>query len=140
MLSMNWALFSGMGDMKLKDEKVAHYNELRYKLDDQRRKVLQTLTSQYALLKVTRQRIAAGYQELESTASAARSVSKRMLSGNQSLLDVLDVFDRYYQVRVRLVNLHVAEIGSLAQIGRMLQGSPQMAAAWDLLPASAKEN
>ena len=44
-----------------------------------------------------------------------------MLAGNQSLLDVLDVFDRHYQARARLVNLHVQEIASVAQIGRLLQ-------------------
>ncbi|RFO97520.1 hypothetical protein DIC66_06505 [Rhodoferax lacus] len=140
MLSLNWALFSGYGDRRFNDEKAARYNELKYKLDDQRRKVLQTLTSQYAQLGVTRKRIASGYLELQSTASAARAVSNRMLSGNQSLLDVLDVFDRYYQVRVRLVNLHVLEISSLAQIARLLQGSPNREAGWDTAAPVASLN
>jgi adhesin transport system outer membrane protein len=124
MLAMNWSLFNGGGDRKYADEKVARYNEIRYKLDDQRRRVLQTLTAQYATLEATRQRLASGYLELDSLSSAAKSVSTRMLSGNQSLLDVLDVYDRYYQSRTRLVTLHVQEIGSIAQIARLVQGVP----------------
>ena len=52
-----------------------------------------------------------------------------MLSGNQSLLDMLDVYDRFYQARLRLVNLHTQEIAAVAQIARLLQGPPKTADA-----------
>ena len=125
MLVMNWSLFNGGGDIKYGEEKAARRNEIRYRLDDQRRRVLQTLSAQYATLESTRQRITAGYKELESISTAAKAMSSRMLSGNQSLLDMLDVYDRFFQARTRLVSLHVQEIGAVAQIARLLQGPPK---------------
>lgn len=124
MLVMNWLAFNGGGDMKYQEEKVARRNELFYRLDDQRRKVLQNLSAQYATLEAVRSRLDQGYQELASISSAATSMSKRMLSGNQSLLDLLDVYDRHYQAKVRLVNLHVQEMTAVSQIARLVQGDP----------------
>jgi len=37
---------------------------------------------------------------------------------------MLDVYDRYYQARTRLVSLHVQEMGAVAQIARLVQGAP----------------
>ncbi|HQO16795.1 MAG TPA: hypothetical protein PLG02_07515, partial [Methylotenera sp.] len=48
---------------------------------------------------------------------------------NQSLLDMLDVYDRFYQARLRLVNLHTQEIAAVAQIARLVQGPPKTAEA-----------
>ena len=47
-----------------------------------------------------------------------------MLSGNQSLLDLLDVYDRFYQVRSRLVSLHILEMNTMAQLVRLALGTP----------------
>jgi hypothetical protein len=47
-----------------------------------------------------------------------------MLSGNQSLLDLLDVSDRHYQVRSRLVNLHTLELNTITQLVRLTHGAP----------------
>lgn len=127
MLVMNWAMFNGGSDLKLGDEKAARYEELKYRLDDQRRRVLQNLTAQYATLEATRDRIVAGYRELESISAAAKAMSKRMVSGNQSLLDMLDVYDRFYQARTRLVTLHTQEMVAVAQIARLVQGTPNTA-------------
>ncbi len=124
MLVMNLSVFNGGTDYKFNEEKAARQNELVYKLDDQRRRVLQTLSAQYATLEATKRRINQGYSELDSITAAAKSMSKRMLSGNQSLLDMLDVYERNYQARVRLVNLHVQELSAVAQIARMVQGTP----------------
>ncbi|MDO9080435.1 MAG: hypothetical protein Q7U44_06500, partial [Desulfuromonadales bacterium] len=98
--------------------------ELLYRLDDQRRRVVQTLSANYATLATTSARIASGYQELNSISTAAEAMSKRMLSGNQSLLDLLDVYDRHYQVRSRLVNLHILEMNTVAQLIRLTRGVP----------------
>lgn len=135
MLVMNWNAFNGGGDMKFYEEKMARRNELVYRLDDQRRKVLQNLSAQYATLQAIRQRLEQGYQELTSINSAAQSMSKRMLSGNQSLLDLLDVYDRNYQARVRLVNLHMQEMTATAQIARLVQGDPS-----DAMPLFERNN
>lgn len=124
MFVMNWSILNGGSDIKLGNEKNARVEEINYRLDDQRRRVLQSLTAQYATLEATRQRINAGYHELESISTAARAMSNRMVSGNQSLLDMLDVYDRYYQARTRLVALHVQEMGAVAQIARLVQGAP----------------
>ncbi|MDO9281506.1 MAG: TolC family protein [Methylotenera sp.] len=124
MVVMNWSIFNGGSDIKLGNEKAARTSEISYRLDDQRRRVLQSLTAQYATLEATRQRITAGYRELESISTAARAMSNRMVSGNQSLLDMLDVYDRFYQARTRLVALHVQEMGAVAQIARLVQGAP----------------
>ena len=129
MVVMNWSLFNGGGDLKYNEEKAARYEELKYRVDDQRRRVLQSLSAQYATLEATRLRIDEGYRELASITSAAQAMSKRMLSGNQSLLDMLDVYDRFYQARLRLVNLHTQEIAAVAQIARLLQGPPKTADA-----------
>lgn len=129
MLVLNWSVFSGGADVQYNNERSARHLELKYRLDDQRRRVVQTLSAQYATLSSTRERLSAGYRELASMAVAAEAMSKRMLSGNQSLLDLLDVYDRYYQARVRLVNLHIQEMSSVAQIVRLVQGVPQLAAA-----------
>jgi len=86
---------------------------------------VQTLSANYATLAATRERITSGYQELKSISTAAEAMSKRMLSGNQSLLDLLDVYDRFYQVRSRLVSLHVLEMSTVTQLVRLTLGTPE---------------
>lgn len=127
MMVLNWSLFSGGGDYQNHAERTARHKELQYRLDDQRRRVVQTLSANYATLATTRERIASGYQELKSISTAAEAMSKRMLSGNQSLLDLLDVYDRFYQVRSRLVTLHILEMNTVAQLVRLTLGTPDPA-------------
>jgi adhesin transport system outer membrane protein len=124
MLVMNWAVFSGGSDYKLHVERTERHKELQYRLDDQRRRVVQSLSANYATLATTSERITAGYQELKSISTAAEAMSKRMLSGNQSLLDLLDVYDRFYQVRSRLVSLHILEMTTVTQLVRLTLGTP----------------
>jgi len=124
MLVMNWNFFSGGGDLKYSDERTYRHAELRYRLDDQRRRIVQSLSAQYATVASTRERLTAGYKELRSITAAAEAMSKRMLSGNQSLLDLLDVYDRRYQARVRLVSLHIQEMAAVAQVVRLVRGLP----------------
>ena len=124
MAVLNWNLFSGLSDYKGHAERTARHKELQYRLDDQRRRVVQSLSANYATLATTRERITSGYQELKSITTAADAMSKRMLSGNQSLLDMLDVYDRLYQVRSRLVGLHILEMSTAAQLVRLMQGTP----------------
>lgn len=124
MLVLNWSIFNGGGDYQYINERSARHRELRYRLDDQRRRVVQTLSAQYATLTSTRERLTAGYKELMAMSVAAEAMSNRMLSGNQSLLDLLDVYDRHYQAKVRLVNLHIQEMNSVAQIVRLVEGVP----------------
>jgi adhesin transport system outer membrane protein len=124
MMVMNWNLFSGGGDYKHHLERSARYKELQYLLDDQRRRVVQALLANYAALATTSERIVAGYQELKSISIASEAMSKRMLSGNQSLLDLLDVYDRFYQARARLVSLHILEMNTVAQLVRLTFGTP----------------
>jgi len=66
MVAMNWSLFNGGGDRQLEQEKSARISEIRYRLDDQRRRVLQAVTAQYATLEGVRQRIDAGFSESRS--------------------------------------------------------------------------
>ncbi len=129
MMVMNWSVLNGGSDWKLNDEKQARYMELTYRLDDQQRRVIQSLSAQYATLEATRERLAGGYNELDSISSAAKSMSARMVSGNQSLLDMLDVYDRYYQARTRLVTLHIQEMTAISQIARLVQGNPSTVVA-----------
>jgi len=124
MAVLNWDLFSGGRDLKYNEERAARHKELQYRLDDQRRRVVQGLSANYAVLVITRDRIASGYQELKSITIAADAMSKRMLSGNQSLLDLLDVYDRLYRARANLVNLHVLEMNTVAQLVRLTMGTP----------------
>ena len=124
MLVLNWELFSGGNDYNFHLEKVARHKELQYRLDDQRRSVVQALSANYAALASTRDRIKSGYQELESISIASEAMSKRMLSGNQSLLDLLDVYNQHYQVRARLVSLHTLEMNTVAQLARLTLGTP----------------
>lgn len=124
MAVLNWNLFNGGSDYHIRAERAARRKELAYQLDDQRRRVVQALSANYATLATTRERIASGYRELSSISIAAEAMSKRMLSGNQSLLDLLDVYDRFYQVRSRLVSLHILELGTVAQLVRLTQGTP----------------
>ncbi|MEN8136392.1 MAG: TolC family protein [Thermodesulfobacteriota bacterium] len=138
MMVLNWDLFSGGGDYKYHVELTARHKELQYRLDDQRRQVVQTLSANYAGLATTRERITSGYQELKSISIAAKAMSKRMLSGNQSLLDLLTVYDRYYQIRSRLVNLHILEMNTVAQLVRSTLGTPWTASEEDTLPVAEK--
>ncbi|TLM65018.1 MAG: hypothetical protein FDZ69_11095 [Deltaproteobacteria bacterium] len=124
MIVLNWSLFNGGGDYHYHAERTARHRELQYRLDDQRRRVAQTLSANYATLATTRERIRSGYSELKAISVAAEAMSKRMLSGNQSLLDLLDVYDRLYQARTRLVTLHVLEISTVAQLLRLTLGTP----------------
>ena len=136
MMVLNWSLFSGGSDYRYHAERIARHKELQYRLDDQRRRIVQTLSADYATLATTRERINSGYRELKSMSTAAEAMSKRMLSGNQSLLDLLDVYDRYYQARVRLVNLHVLEMSTVTQIVRLTIGTPGKSVALKSSPAS----
>ncbi|MCK4838444.1 MAG: TolC family protein [Desulfobulbaceae bacterium] len=138
MMVLNWDLFSGGRDYKYRVELTARHKELQYRLDDQRRKIVQALSANYAGLATTRERITSGYQELKSISTAAEAMSKRMLSGNQSLLDLLTVYDRYYQVRTRLVNLHILEMNMVAQLVRFTLGTPWAAA--EGTPAAADQD
>lgn len=127
MLVMNWDIFNSGRDYNYIVERIARHKELQYRLDDQRRRVVQALSANYAALATTRERIASGYQELKSISTAADAMSKRMISGNQSLLDLLDVYDHYYQVRSRLVSLHIFEMNTAAQLIRLTKGTPTAA-------------
>lgn len=124
MLVMNWNLFRGGKDVNLVKERTARYREVQYRLDDQRRRVVQALAANYASLRTTTQRIKAGYEELESITTAAEAMSKRMISGNQSLLDLLDVYDRQFRARSRLIDLHVLEMKTVSQLIRLTIGTP----------------
>lgn len=135
MMVLNWNLFSGGSDYQTHRERAERQKELLYRLDDQRRRVVQTLSANYATLTTTSERITSGYRELESISTASDAMSKRMLSGNQSLLDLLDVYDRFYQVRSRLVSLHILEMSTVAQLIRLTLGTP--GAVSDLKPLSA---
>lgn len=135
MVVLTWSLFAGGADYQYNKERDARRDEIRWRLDDQWRKLVQGLTSQYATLDSSRGRLAAGYKELAAITDAARAMSERMLAGNTSLLDLLDVLERVYQTRSRLVTLHVQEINAAAQIGRylgqpegMIVSTPEMAA------------
>ena len=123
MVVANWPLFEGGRSIKLHAERSARKEELANRLDDTRRRLVQALSAQYATLASVRDRIYSGYAELDALKAALAAVSERMLSGNQSLLDLLDVYDRVYQVRVRIVNLHVQEFTSSSQIIRNIYGS-----------------
>lgn len=145
MMVLNWNLFSGGSDYQNRLERTARHRELQYRLDDQRRRVVQTLSANYATLATTRERIASGYRELKSISTAAEAMSKRMLSANQSLLDLLDVYDRFYQVRSRLVNLHILELSTVTLLVRLTLGAPGEVAksgyeqpAADILKVSTK--
>jgi adhesin transport system outer membrane protein len=124
MMVLNWSLFSGGSDYKYFVERTERLKELQYRLDDQRRRVIQTLSANFATLATTRERINSGYQELQAISTAAEAMSKRMLSGNQSLLDLLDVYDRFYQVRSRLLGLHILEMSTVTQLVRLTLGTP----------------
>lgn len=137
MIVLNWNLLSGGRDYMSHVERTARHKELRYRLDDQRRRVVQALSANYATLATTRERIASGYQELESISTAAEAMSKRMLSGNQSLLDLLDVYDRFYQVRSRLVSLHILEMSTVTQLVRLTLGTPGATPETTTAPAAA---
>lgn len=120
MLVMNWNLINGGGDYYLTKEKISRIEESRYRLDDLQRRISQAMISQYAILESSREQLLAGYRELNAITSAANAMSEKMLAGNQSLLDLLDVYDRQYQARTRLVTLHAQEIDALSQINRLL--------------------
>lgn len=124
MMVVSWSPLSGGGDYHLLAEKTSRQRELQYRLDDQRRRVIQALSANYTALATTGERISSGYQELQSITTAAEAMSKRMLSGNQSLLDLLDVYDRVYQARLRLIGLHVLEMNTVAQLVRLTLGTP----------------
>jgi len=134
MMVLSWNLFEGGRNYKQSVELTARHRELLYRLDDQRRSVAQELSANYAALAITKERIASGYQELEAISTAAEAMSKRMLSGNQSLLDLLDVYDRYYLARSRLVDLHIFEMKTVARLIRTTIGTP-WAVTKDTLPA-----
>lgn len=126
MLVLNASLFNGGSDYQYNNERSARYSELKYRMDDQRRRIVQELSANYATLASIRGRITVGYGELKSISMAAEAMSKRMFSGNQSLLDLLDVYDRHYQARARLVDLHIREMITITQIVRLVKGTPEM--------------
>lgn len=136
MLVLSWSLFNGGGDYLAHAERSARHKELLYRLDDQRRRTAQALLSGFSTLVTTRERIVSGYRELESITTATEAMSKRMLSGNQSLLDLLDVYDRHYQVRSRLVALHILEINTTAQLVRLTFGTPEAPRNRDAAPTA----
>jgi adhesin transport system outer membrane protein len=120
MVVMNWNLLNGSGDYYLTREKKSHIDEVKYSLDDIQRRITQSMISEYATLDATREQLVSGYRELNAISSAVSSMSEKMFAGNQSLLDLLDVYDRQYQARTHLVTLHSQEIDALSQISRLL--------------------
>lgn len=120
MVVLNWNLLNGGGDYYMTKEKLSRIEEVRYRVDDLQRRITQAMISQYAILESSREQLVAGYRELNAITSAANSMSEKMFAGNQSLLDLLDVYDRRYQARTRLVTLHAQEIDALSQISRLL--------------------
>ncbi len=135
MVVMNWNLFNGGTDYYLTKEKLSRIEESRYRLDDLQRRISQAMISQYAILESSREQLVAGYRELNAITSAANAMSEKMFAGNQSLLDLLDVYDRQYQARTRLVTLHAQEIDALSQINRLLgQSQPVTLAAANKMP------
>lgn len=126
MMVVTWSVLNGSVDYYNLTEKQQKRTESFWKLEDQQRRLRQTLSAQYATLDATKSRIVEGYKEWNSTYRAARSMSQRMLSGNQSLLDLLDALDRVQQARARLVNLHNIEIVSVAQISRLIGNFPSL--------------
>ncbi|MPS47698.1 MAG: hypothetical protein E2592_01700 [Methylobacillus sp.] len=124
MVVLNWNLLNGGADYYMAREKLSRIEEIRYRLDDLQRRISQAMISQYAILESTREQLVAGYRELNAITSAVTAMSEKMLAGNQSLLDLLDVYDRQYQARTRLVTLHAQEIDALSQINRLL-GQPR---------------
>ena len=124
MVVMTWSILNGGTDYYNFREKQQKRTESYWKLEDQQRRLRQTLSAQYATLDATKSRIAAGYKEWASTYSAAHAMSQRMLSCNQSLLDLLDALDRVQQAGARLINLHYVEIVSVAQISRLIGKFP----------------
>lgn len=133
MMVLNWNIFSGGKDYNYHLERTARHRELQYRLDDQRRRVVQALSANYAALELTAKRITSGYLELKSISTAADAMSKRMFSGNQSLLDLLDVYNQRYMVRSRLVTLHVFEMNTVAQLVRLTHGAP-----WPMIEESSE--
>lgn len=129
MVVMNWNLFNGGSDYYLSKEKLSRIEEVRYRMDDLQRRISQAMISQYAILESSREQLLAGYRELNAITSAANAMSEKMFAGNQSLLDLLDVYDRQYQARTRLVTLHAQEIDALSQINRLLGQSQPMTVA-----------
>ena len=124
MLVFSWSPLNGGRDYQYYLERTSRYKELQYRLDDERRRVVQALSANYSTLAITVERIKSGYKELQSISMAVEAMSKRMLSGNQSLLDLLDVYDRFYQARSRLVDLHILEMYTMAQLVRLTTGTP----------------
>ena len=124
MLVMNMNILNGGADYYLREERKAKFEETRYRLDDMRRRLIKDLSAQYAILDSTKSRLVAGYREMKALTTAAKAMSEKMFAGNQSLLDLLDVYDRLYQSKVKLVNLHMQEISSAAQIWRLINGLP----------------
>lgn len=137
MLVLSWTPVNGGRDYYSCRERTARREELRYRLDSERRRVVQALSANYAILATTRARIDTGYRERKSISLAVDAMSKRMLSGNQSLLDLLDVYDRHYRVRSRLVDLHALELRTAAQLVRLTNGAPWPAAGG--FPAASEE-
>ncbi|MCB5190645.1 TolC family protein [Methylobacillus arboreus] len=129
MLVLNWNLLNGGSDYYMTREKLSRIEEVRYRVDDLQRRISQAMISQYAILESSREQLVAGYRELNAITSAATAMSEKMLAGNQSLLDLLDVYDRQYQARTRLVTLHAQEIDALSQISRLLGQSQPMTMA-----------
>jgi adhesin transport system outer membrane protein len=137
MVSMSWAVFSGGTDYYYHNERVAIQEEVRWRLDDQQRKLVQGVSTQYSQLEATRARLAAGYKELAAISEAARAMGERMLAGNTSLMDLLDVLERLYQTRSRMVALHAQELIAGAQLGRYL-GYPEWTAGESAADGRAK--
>ncbi|RMF44566.1 MAG: hypothetical protein D6751_08835 [Deltaproteobacteria bacterium] len=126
MVVANWELVSGGGDIHRLAERRARIEELLYRLEDERLRVLEELAAGYSDLLTIRSRLDTGYQELRSVSTAARAMTSRMLSGNQSLLDLLDVLTQLHQARLRLVDLHVEELRTVADLVRLVFGTPEV--------------
>ena len=85
MVVLNWNLFSGGRDYNTYVERTARHKELQYRLDDQRRRVIQALSANYTALATTRGRILSGYQELKSISTATEAMSKRIVITSYSI-------------------------------------------------------
>lgn len=104
LLTMNWNLYNGGGDLAQYRTERALYNETLFELQDSQRFVINSVGTAYNFYIINQDRIVALNDHLRDSFNVFRSYEKEFEVGSRSLFDLLNSQTEYYRARVERTN------------------------------------
>lgn len=127
---LTWSVSLGGKEVFGGREATAELNVRTAKYEDERRRIEQTVESDFTQLVSATQRVPAGEAEQRSALEVVKAVREQLKIGRMgTLLEALDAFDRLYAARVRYGQSLAQQMIAQAQLLQRMNGLSAMAAA-----------